>query len=70
MSLNKKHSYTNRYTQEAININKGDEMSEQDKEIQFEREVDRLDKKFMKSDMGQEEYDLLYKKLKEKFGFK
>lgn len=45
-------------------------MSDQDKEIQFEREVDRLDKKFMKSDMGQEEYDLLYKKLKEKFGFK
>ena len=46
-------------------------MSEQERnEIQFERAVDRLDKLFATSPMRQDEYDLLYKELKEKFGFR
>jgi hypothetical protein len=51
-------------------VNKEIKMSEQEKEIQFERAVDKLDRTFMKSDMREEEYYLLYKQLKEKFGFR
>ena len=42
-------------------------MSEQEKEVRFEKAVDRLDEKFMANEMNQEDYDFLYEQLKKKF---
>lgn len=44
-------------------------MNEQNKEVRFEKAVDRLDKRFMASEMSQEEYDFLYQELKKKFEY-
>jgi len=52
---------------EKETTNKGDEMSEQDKEIRFENAVNRLDERFMANEMNQEDYDFLYEQLKKKF---
>ena len=45
-------------------------MSEQEKEVRFEKAVDRLDERFMENEMTQEDYDFLYSELKKKFGFR
>lgn len=45
-------------------------MSENEKEIRFENAVNRLDKKFMTTEMTQDEYDFLYSELKKIFEFK
>lgn len=42
-------------------------MSEQEKEVRFEKAVDRLDERFMANEMEQEEYDFLYQELVKKF---
>lgn len=42
-------------------------MSEQEKEVRFEKAVDRLDEKFMSNEIRQEDYDFLYQELKKKF---
>lgn len=47
-----------------------EKMSEQEKEVRFEKAVDRLDEKFALysvNEMTQEEYDWLYKELVKKF---
>jgi uncharacterized membrane protein len=52
---------------EKETTNKGDEMSEQEKEVRFENAVNRLDERFMANEMNQEDYDFLYEQLKKKF---
>lgn len=52
---------------EKETTNKGDEMSEQEKEVRFEKAVDRLDEKFMANEIRQEDYDFLYRELVKKF---
>jgi hypothetical protein len=52
---------------EKDTTNKGDEMSEQEKEVRFENAVNRLDERFMANEMNQEDYDFLYEQLKKKF---
>lgn len=44
-----------------------EKMSEQEKEVRFEKAVDRLDERFMANEMEQEEYDFLYQELVKKF---
>jgi hypothetical protein len=52
---------------EKETTNKGDEMSEQEKEVRFEKAVDRLDDKLMANEIRQEDYDFLYRELVKKF---
>jgi|LakMenE18May11ns_1017448.scaffolds.fasta_scaffold8067933_1 hypothetical protein len=52
---------------EKDTTNKGDEMSEQEKEVRFEKAVDRLDDKLMANEIRQEDYDFLYRELVKKF---
>jgi uncharacterized membrane protein len=52
---------------EKETTNKGDEMSEQEKEVRFENAVNRLNERFMANEMNQEDYDFLYEQLKKKF---
>jgi len=47
--------------------NKERKMSEQEKEVRFEKAVDRLDEKFMANEIRQEDYDFLYRELVKKF---
>jgi len=42
-------------------------MSEQEKEVRFEKAVDRLDDKLMANEIRQEDYDFLYQELVKKF---
>jgi hypothetical protein len=52
---------------EKDTTNKGDEMSEQEKEVRFEKAVNRLDDKLMANEIRQEDYDFLYRELVKKF---
>jgi hypothetical protein len=52
---------------EKDTTNKGDEMSEQEKEVRFEKAVDRFDDKLMANEIRQEDYDFLYRELVKKF---
>jgi len=42
-------------------------MNEQEKEVRFEKAVDRLDDKLMANEIRQEDYDFLYRELVKKF---